>query len=264
MQKTTHIYTPHDGSRDQIFSTVTELKSKGKKFLEKGRVVKRTTIEPLSHALQLIKKTISDIVTAVEADSYELYLTSDDKSNFRFGIAKTLPYKGNRTAPRPQHYGAIRDYLIEYHWAKVICGEEADDAMGARQSDDTVIVSIDKDMWQIPGRHYNFVTHESQTIDELGYLRIAENRRKLYGGGDKWFFAQMLLGDSADNIPGVAGYGPVNTFDLLYSLKSFAQLKKVVYAIYKEVGIVDRFLEVAQLLWIRHKHSENIVTRLGE
>lgn len=227
-------------------------------------------VEPVSHALQLIKTTIRNILEETEATSHELYLTADDKSNFRFKVAKTKPYKGNRIAPRPVHYAAIREYLVEVCDAKVIHGIEADDKLGIRQveiynslpttNDEgmSVIVSIDKDLRQIPGLHYNFVTKEFFACNKEGSLELSQDRRKLTGGGHKFFFAQMLLGDNADNIPGVPGYGPVKVYQQLIKRNSFDELARVVYSIYKEEKIQERFLEIADLLWIQQYEDDRI------
>jgi len=53
---------------------------------------------------------VRDIVAAVEADSYTLYVTG--KGNFRFDIAVTKPYKGNRKAEKPWHYDNLRAYAL--------------------------------------------------------------------------------------------------------------------------------------------------------
>jgi hypothetical protein len=70
--------------------------------------------------------------------------------------------------------------------------------MGVQQDKETmstVICSIDKDLLQIPGRHYNFVK-------KLHSVVTPEN-------GLKFLYMQSLIGDRSDNIIGVAGIGPV-------------------------------------------------------
>ena len=61
---------------------------------------------------------------------FEVYLTGSN--NFRFDIAKSYPYKGNReSSEKPKHLKHVRDYLINKFGAIVSEGEEADD-QGAR------------------------------------------------------------------------------------------------------------------------------------
>jgi 5'-3' exonuclease len=59
----------------------------------------------------------------------------------------------------------------------------------------TVICRIDKDLLQIPGKHYNFVKKITQEV--------------ALDQGLKFLYMQSLIGDRSDNIIGVAGLGPV-------------------------------------------------------
>ena len=74
-------------------------------------------------------------------------------------------------------------------------GMEADDYLGIHQNKDTIICSIDKDLLQVSGRHYNFVKKEFYEIEELEGLRK--------------FYKQLLTGDTSDHIKGIEGIGPV-------------------------------------------------------
>ena len=137
---------------------------------------------------------IQEILADTQATSYSVYLTG--KSNFRREIAPS--YKANRPDERPVHWQAVREFLVTQHKATICDGYEADDEMGIQQdktSNTTVICSIDKDLLQIPGKHYNFVKKVFQEVtpDE----------------GLKFLYLQSLIGDRSDNIMGVAGIGPV-------------------------------------------------------
>ena len=224
-----------------------------------GKLQKAIRPDPIEFACHTLKLMLRDILEAMGTEEYDLLLTSNDKSNYRFEVATTQPYKGNRKQPKPYHYDALRSYMSDVWGAITVSGMEADDSMGIRQvaaSEDTVICSIDKDMHMIPGYHYNFVTKEKKHVDDPGYLELQRNNRKLVGGGVMWFYAQMLLGDSADNIPGVKGYGPVKAFYLLSKETSERKMCHMVYKVYKKKKIEDRFFEVADLLWIQRYPNE--------
>lgn len=242
--------------------------------------------EPLSHAMHLVKKTINDMCEKFNTDNIKVFLTSQDKSNFRFNVARTQPYKGNRdkkynpkAADKPIHYNNLRRYILSNYNSVEIFDQEADDAMAIAQMvhiDDpyfeTVICTIDKDLWQIPGKNYNFVTEELITVKDPGHLELISSeegnkiKRKLIGSGYKWFYAQMLLGDSADHIPGLRGYGPVKVFKHLQDLNTELDLWHEVRRLYldhlvedslKDESIVyDRLYEVADLLWMRRYVGE--------
>jgi 5'-3' exonuclease len=87
-------------------------------------------------------------------------------------------------------------------------GEEADDRLGIgmstwepvfnpytmENSPEPVICSIDKDLHQITGTHYNFVKDE--------WTRVFPEE------GEHFFWKQVLTGDVVDNIKGIYGIGP--------------------------------------------------------
>ena len=154
-------------------------------------------------ALARADQMIQDILADTGSDSYSVYLTGTD--NFRREIAPS--YKANRPDERPAHWQAVREFLVTHHKAEICNGHEADDQLGIQQDKErgtTVICSIDKDLLQIPGRHYNFV---KKTFQEVG---VDEGLEHLY--------LQSLIGDRSDNIIGVAGIGPVKAAQALDGL----------------------------------------------
>ena len=90
---------------------------------------------------------------------YEVYLTGS--GNFRYDIAKSHVYKGNRKhVEKPRHLQHARDYMESKYKATISQGEEADDLIAkeaARLNYKACVASIDKDMLQIPCWHFNIV-----------------------------------------------------------------------------------------------------------
>jgi len=139
-----------------------------------------------------MNKWIEDICRANNTFEYEIHLTGPNRTNFRYQIYPQ--YKANRTQPKPIHYDALREHLVLRHAGIMEIEGEADDAMADRQNDETVICSIDKDLDQIPGEHYDFVKDVRYSVSALRGLRF--------------FYLQLLQGDRTDNIPGIDGIGP--------------------------------------------------------
>lgn len=226
-----------------------------------GKVKPIYQLEPIEHALYLTKNLIKKILDDTQCDEYRVYLSASDKSNFRYNVATIKPYKGHRAKmKKPFHYQDIVDYLIKYHKAIVIFGEEADDAMGKDHAEDTVICTTDKDMRQLPGKFYNLDWRQKglqmiEDIPELGYLSLTKGEKySLIGGGLMWFYAQMLLGDSADNIPGIPRMGVVSTYNALKDCKTEKEMQDVVLSKYKKhykEKYKEALKEIKQLLWIR-------------
>ena len=185
-----------------------------------------------------LRESINLILEATQATEFKMYLTADDDPTaFRKRIYPE--YKAHRIQPKPKHYRAIREYLQANYDAEVCQGIEADDALGITQmvhwkdSDPSIIVSIDKDLRQIPGHHYNFVKDEEFEQD--------------YHGGLKYFYTQLLTGDSADNIKGVWKCGPVKAANILAGAETEQEMFNRVRETYSND---EEFLLNARVLWI--------------
>lgn len=163
--------------------------------------------------------------------------------NYRSDIAVTKPYKGNRSGVRPKHYDALRSHLVSEWGFKESVNQEAEDCVGIKATelgDKAVIVYYDKDLLNVPGWHYNFVSKKG------GMVTVEEAR--------KHFYTQILTGDRIDNIQGVKGIGPVKAAKLLSDCVSEVDY----YACCVEAfqGDEERVIENARLLWIRTKPNE--------
>lgn len=202
-----------------------------------------TEDEPEKVAIQKTSEFLEDLIfTYTEVEDCEGYLTG--KSNFRFDIAKTAPYKGTRVAEKPKHLGIIRQYMIDAWAFSVQEGQEADDAIGIRAyalgEEDYIICSIDKDLDNLRGHHYNFVKNIRYYVTEDEAI--------------KNFYMQVLTGDRVDNVPGLRGVGPKKAEKILSEAKTETELFNAVLAAYDDD--IHRMTEMAQLLWIRRKEGE--------
>jgi 5'-3' exonuclease len=124
---------------------------------------------------------------------------------------------------------------------------EADDALGIAQTTDTILCTIDKDLDQISGKHYNFVQKRLYSISEEEGL--------------KWFYKQILIGDNADGIKGLRGIGPVKADKHINPLKNEAEYYSKVLELYKQhypEDYTERLIKNGQLLKIRRTKDEGI------
>lgn len=193
---------------------------------------------------------LDSILLDVEASEFQVFLTDNKENNFRFKIWKG--YHANRKAPRPKHYEFIKEYLVREWGARFAHGMEADDALGIAQGEGTVICSIDKDLKQIPGEHYNFVTKEWDFVNDWS--------------GKQWFYKQILIGDTADNVKGCTGVGPVKAsraIDPIPQEEGEQGLYSKVLAVYRKYEtkktdqeILDHISLVGKLLKIKTTEDE--------
>lgn len=124
----------------------------------------------------------------------------------------TQPYQEQRAGKqRPKNWAWVRDFMLsknEMFKTMQWDDREADDGLGfaAMYSDKNVISSGDKDLQTKTGWHCDWVTPELFYVPHGTYEFIGP-RDKMYG--DKWLLMQLLMGDTADHIPGMGrGYGP--------------------------------------------------------
>lgn len=137
---------------------------------------------------------------ATGADRYETYLSG--KGNWRHEISKQVVYKGTRILPKPANWHVVSDILSRDYSPILSVGCEADDLLAIRQRELTAqgvvscIASIDKDMKTVEGWHWNWRKDSEGNRRPPFYMSDFESK--------KFFYWQMLAGDSADNILGCA------------------------------------------------------------
>lgn len=193
--------------------------------------------DPESHTLHSAKIFINDMLEDTQADSYKIFLTG--KGNFRFKIRDD--YKGNRkNVAKPIHYKLIREYLVDNFSAQVVDGMEADDALGLSQTEDSAIATIDKDLFIVPGKHYNYVTKDWKDVTPEEGIRF--------------FYKQMITGDRVDNITGIFGMGTKKADKLLDNTPREGWDKAIIDLYMKEFDNgFQRCVENSQLLWMLQK-----------
>lgn len=199
------------------------------------------TTEDVSEDIAKVRMNsyIDEILHNSFCSDYRIFLTGS--GNFRKELYGD--YKANRKQEKPKHYQALKDYLIQYEKAELQEGQEADDALGINQTDTTIIASTDKDLNQIPGRHYNFVKDEHYEISEEEGLRF--------------LYTQILTGDSTDNIKGIKGIGPKKAEKILEGCKTEEDYKRAVLEAYRLDGKTKEDAElVGKLVYIRRKEGE--------
>lgn len=198
--------------------------------------------DPAEFALARLSEFLDNLYVNLPVDEVEGYLTG--RGNFRNEVAVTAPYKGTRKADKPYHFGLLREYMQKSWGFTEVDGMEADDKLGIEaykhDEEETIIVTLDKDLDMIRGNHYNFVKDEQYFITEEQGIRN--------------FYLQMLTGDKVDNIIGLAGIGPVKSKKMLADCKTEKEMYDVVLEAYD--NNLDRVIENGRLLWILREEGQ--------
>lgn len=203
------------------------------------------------------RKFIQEILTNIEATDYIGFYINKDKEakpNFRYAISDT--YKANRP-PTPDFIIEWRPTIMEVYDSMgflPVEGIESDDAVSITadkyrmQYSEVYIVTSDKDLRQIESTiFYNLNNHSIELID-----RFAAKKHLVY---------QALMGDSADNIPGLPGIGKGKAATMLEEAESICDLYKILITEYKKYSELKLKLIRSK---IRKEKEEEFKTQIDE
>lgn len=176
----------------------------------------RKTLDDMKHnaveAIEFIRKMAG-------AEKAVLHTTHTSSKGGRAEAAILKPYQANRAGrEKPEHLDTIREFLgqgfptftdMQHIEGKMHTDQEADDGMAQaqyRDPENAVVCSKDKDLNMVPGYKLDMDTLKVFHVgDPFGKLWIdtSKKTKKVSGYGTKYFWYQMLAGDSADNISGL-------------------------------------------------------------
>ncbi len=209
--------------------------------------------EPVKHAFYNINSMMRKILSATGAKQYKTYMTSNDKSNFRFELFPD--YKANRKDVRkPIYYQDIREFGRRRWNVIEVSGEEADDACSIAHCEynnlgwdkditNSVVCSFDKDFNNIPGWHYNYIKGELYYVEPTQALRN--------------FYLQILTGDVSDGIPRIKkGWRQKQAEDLLNKAEKEEEMLDIVKKELYNCGIQDQLIVRGRLVWLRRCKGE--------
>ncbi|WP_316886408.1 phosphodiesterase [Ralstonia thomasii] len=197
------------------------------------------------------------------AESVTLHLSASGCTKaHRYLIATVKPYQGQRNAARkPKNWAYLREVLEHYEGPrfkpKVWVTREADDGMAYCAYLQHIAISTrDKDMRMLPGLHVNWMTFQLTEVPPGAWDVIGEDGDQY---GLKWFYLQLLQGDTADNIPGVprlfgSTCGDARAAKYLATAQDRDEAYDRVQAAYAEFykeAWPDALIEQAGLLWLR-------------
>lgn len=185
---------------------------------EKADGTDTKTWEDMKHNALVAVHTLKSLAGATKV---HLHLTSStsDKGD-RFELAMLKEYQANRADKvKPRYLNVMREWLTAEFPATQHQKCEADDGMSSEQyaaikkgsGHLSIIASKDKDLSMVPGLHLDWDTGAIEhSGSEFGKLWLHERTtaggnpvKKVKGIGQKFFWAQMLMGDAADNISGL-------------------------------------------------------------
>jgi DNA polymerase I len=193
------------------------------------------TVDPLAD-LRVVKNHVNtylrSLLDRAKCSHYIGILGIHGGNNVKYNIFPE--YKRGRPTEKPPHWNVVMNYMIS-EWGFVpISGCETDDAIAycslMRQTgEDCVVISSDKDLLQIPGRHFVMgvmrkgkIVREDKTI----FINLTAAERQ--------FYTQMLTGDIVDNVKTIHGIGPKTAEKLLKNCNDHLEMRIIVAKEYEK------------------------------
>lgn len=175
---------------------------------------------------------VSGAAAAMEKPGSEaeiIFAFSDpDRPNAYRKQLDLVEYKAQRLGmKRPLVCRDLEEWAIETYeglWEPTL---EGDDICGLLQGSDTVVVTHDKDLLQVPG----FVW----------YPRKQELERVTQESGDLFFYTQVLTGDRVDGYTGIPNCGPVAAKKVTDSDEFIMNPWEAVVEAYRKKGLSEEF-----------------------
>lgn len=181
----------------------------------------------ISNLHQISDEMIKEI--QIKTNSNNVVLCFSDRKNFRKDVLPS--YKENRSNNRkPIAYSALKKSLEKAYETFQISKLEGDDVIGILATNDNIIsdkkiiYSIDKDLRQIPGRHWDF------NLNQI--VEVSDDSAELF------HMSQVLTGDRTDNYFGCPGIGPKKAEAILD--KGASDYWQLIIDAYEKTGLTEQ------------------------
>ena len=237
--------------------------------------VAAATVKTLSTAVSKVQSMILGYMFLAGAQDARVHLTAmDSKKAGRGNIIATKPYQGNRKGKaKPPLLEATRqavanpanwlsEFEVIYHTEL-----EADDGMihdAYRLQEHGVIRSEDKDLRMTPYNYWDIKQGRIIVPGLGGFGSLHEEftgagQHKCVGYGRKFFWAQMLMGDTADNVAGIKTLygklcGSVGAYQALQHFQSEDECANYVLDHYRAIN--QNPLAEGWLLWLQRRPQD--------
>lgn len=246
-----------------------------------------STVKKIDTALRRFHEDILMHMMLANCSTARVHLTpSGCFKNGRHLLKTVKPYQANRNGKgKPPLLEVLRasafEYFKDHKEIEIIPNYdvEADDALmiDAFSMQNTCMISPDKDLLINPYESYNTETGKFERLigdDKFGWIGMkrwmtspGKPKSKVVGKGYKFFLAQMLMGDTADNVKGIISYngklcGATIAFNLLNPIVDADEAVNLVVEGYKEIN--QNIIAEGEAMWLLRNRDDNVYKFLTE
>lgn len=167
---------------------------------------------------------IHDILRQSDALDYVFFIKGKNTIKDRKEI--NTAYKANRIADKPMHYDIAKQYLIDCWNAVEVNDCEVDDSVRitANKIENSVIISVDKDLLNLKNLAYNW--------------RKKEFVHTTFHNAQYYFWKSMITGDTVDGLSGLKNKGDKFAEKLLIGEGMLAKSSK-----YYPAAVLNAYIE---------------------
>ena len=182
--------------------------------------------ETLEEAQEAFKEKFNSILEELFTEDYVMAMGGPD--NFRDTLYSEYKKSNSRMkskSTKPSWFDDLKSWTVDYYDGCVLTDNcEADDMIRIwsleldKAGINRCVVTVDKDLDCIPGKHFNPRKGEFYEVSE--------------DWADYFYWKQLLMGDAVDNIPGLPGIGPKKAEIMLTNASTENERKAVVCKAY--------------------------------
>ena len=244
-------------------------------------------VAKIETALRRFHEDIETHMLLANCSSARVHLTPRGCfKNGRHLLNTVKPYQDNRTGvQKPPLLEVLRSqaqiYFEKHPHIEIIANYdiEADDGLmiDAHSIPNSVMISPDKDLRINPFESYNVddgVFERLPAGDTFGWIDrkfwltpSGKTSSKMIGKGSKFFWAQMLMGDQADNVQGILKYngklcGEAGAYDVLSTIQDANEACNAVIDGYRAIN--QNIIAEGEALWLLRDHNDNVYRFINE
>jgi hypothetical protein len=191
--------------------------------------------DTLAQGKKKFQSIFEDITNSLFTEDYVMAMGGPD--NFRLDLY--VDYKASKgrvksKSTKPDWFDDLKSWTVSHYDGCILTDNfEADDIVRVwaleldKAGINRCVVTVDKDLDCIPGNHYNPRTKAIYQVSEEW--------------ADYFYWKQLLMGDSVDNIPGIKGIGPKKAEKILEGSTCHNEHKRRICLAYDEAFGEDGF-----------------------
>ena len=238
-------------------------------------------------ALRRLHTDIETHMLLAQCSSARVHLTPRGCfKNGRHLLNTVKPYQDNRNGKaKPPLLEVLRaqaqQYFEQHPHIEIIANYdiEADDGLmiDAFNMQGTVMISPDKDLRINPFESYNVEEGTFERLplgDTFGWIErkfwltpSGKTSSKMVGKGSKFFWAQMLMGDQADNVQGILTYngklcGEAGAYDVLSTIDDASEACNAVIDGYRAIN--QNVIAEGEAMWLLRDREDSVYRFIKE